>query len=235
MRTTVFGLLAAITALSAAASFALTAWGAYGFGAHVWQLPRPLALLLPIAVDLCTIGTICAAYALRTAPWWTRGYVWLVMGFCVGASVATNEAYVMHLDLGDAARVAALFPPLFLALQVHLLIIVRRWVDTKPVALEPRGEERRPARTSEVRVAGGPSSRGGPPPRASVAAAVSRRIGRPPHPQAPAAVAAVLAGQSTAEVAQQLGLSRRSLQDWVRKARDNNNGHVPAPTGTGDG
>jgi hypothetical protein len=121
-----------VTAISSAGWFAFVFWASLGFAAKVWRLPPDLAWVLPVALDLFAIGMMLATYLLREANPRVRVYIWSWMFAAMAAQVAVFELYATHLGWPIEARVASVFPPVFLAGSVHAVIIVRRHAGRAP-------------------------------------------------------------------------------------------------------
>jgi hypothetical protein len=114
---------------NALTQFAIQAYLAYGFAAHVWPLPAPLPYAAPIALDVFAINLMGFAYELRNAALRQRIYVWGWLGVVIGAQVAAAEGYAAHEDWSLWGRGASLFPSIFLAASLHALIIAARKRD----------------------------------------------------------------------------------------------------------
>jgi hypothetical protein len=118
---------------NAATQFAIQAYLAYGFAAHVWPLPAPLPYAAPVALDIFAITLMGFAFELRNADLRQRIYVWFWLGVVIGAQVAAAEGYAAHEDWTLWGRGASLFPSIFLAASLHALIIAARKRDHVPV------------------------------------------------------------------------------------------------------
>lgn len=125
-----FPALLGCTIAVALVSFALSFYGLEDYGRQVMGLPYGLSAGVPIGVDLFSLCGIAATYMLRRAAWRIRAYAWLV--FCVptGLSVAGNIAHAQHRGLGQAGIGGAAAFPVILALATHLVVVVRRYLDS---------------------------------------------------------------------------------------------------------
>jgi hypothetical protein len=116
-----FGALA--TAIVATGS-AVLSWDALSWGAGQLGVDGHLTWLYPVVIDgTIGVGTVCAL-ALRGAGVRIRGYVWLLLGGAIGASVVGNGA---HAAGGSVIHVVgAAVPAIALAATLHLLVILVR-------------------------------------------------------------------------------------------------------------
>jgi hypothetical protein len=121
--------LALIFAANAATQFAIQAWLAYGFAKEVWRLVSPLPYFVPVALDVFAINLMAAAYQLRAAKFRQRAYVWILLGFVIGAQIGASEGFADHEDWNHWGRVASVVPAIFLAGSLHVLIMVARKRD----------------------------------------------------------------------------------------------------------
>lgn len=117
---------------NALTQFAIQAWLAYGFAAHVWDLAQPLPYAAPVALDLFAIFLMGAAYVLRNAPLRQRAYVWVLLALVIGAQMAASEGFADHEKWNAWGRAASLFPAVFLAGSLHVLIMIARKRDHGP-------------------------------------------------------------------------------------------------------
>jgi hypothetical protein len=133
-RRNVPNVVALLFGANAVTQFAIQAWLAYEFADEVWKLEGPLPWFVPIALDAFAITLMAATFILRNAPMRQRGYAWFWLGIAILAQVGAAEALAHHRDWGDAARLASVFPAVFLAASLHALIIVaRRTPEISPV------------------------------------------------------------------------------------------------------
>lgn len=119
--------------LVALATFAVSAYGLFGYGAHVLHL-GVLAFVLPAGVDLLSLCGIYTTYVTRNDAWHLRAYAWCVFGVPVVASVAGNAAFASTRGDATAGVIGAGFPPILLALAVHSVIVVRRTLEQQAAA-----------------------------------------------------------------------------------------------------
>lgn len=211
------GLVFAGVAANALTQFAIQAFMSYRFAKDVWDIPRPLCVAVICALDLFAVMFMVFTYLLRTAKWWTQLYVWFVFAAGVGAQLFAAELYGAKEQWETPVRVFAALPALFLAASLHGLII---WRNHSATAVEPvEAPASKPART-------------GTPPAAAKPAAITEHkpepirkrgkrqavpAGRSGHPRRGEAVQRVTDGEDTADVAADLGVSRRAVQIWVSK------------------
>jgi hypothetical protein len=121
--------LFAVFVANALTQFAIQAWMAWRFGLEVWKLPGPLAIGVPIALDVFVINLMVVAYLERQARLRTRIYVWIVLTIGIAAQLGAAEAFADFKDWSKPARLASLVPAAFLAFALHTLIIVAQHSD----------------------------------------------------------------------------------------------------------
>jgi len=242
-----FAPLAWSFAANAVVQFAIQAWLAYSFAAHVWHLPGPLPYFAPVALDAFIVNMMIVAYELRGAKLRTRLYVWLVLALGIGAQIGAAEGYAAHVDWGTWARVASFAPALLLAASLHTLIIRRKHLDpptdgqgrdadtsAQPVqdddvpAANQAPKTQRPARPTTPPAT--PPVSGGSTGQATFTKRPGRNRGSQPPPSTALqdkARTLVGEGRSCAEVAQIVGKSKR----WVElHTVDIRAGHAPSVT-----
>jgi hypothetical protein len=111
---------------NALTQFAIQAYLAYGFAAHVWKLPAPLPFAAPVALDVFAINLMGHAYDLRRARLRRRINVWFWLAVAIGVQVGAAEGFAVHEGWSWWGRIASLFPSIFLAASLHNLIIAAR-------------------------------------------------------------------------------------------------------------
>lgn len=229
-RLRIIPVLMAVTGFVAAVTFALSALGLFGFAHDGMRLSVEAAWMVPLGVDLLSVAGMVATYALRNSRTRRRVYAWTVFGFAVVASVAGNEAHAAERNLPPAGMAAAALPPVFLALAVHLLIVVRRDLETVPLKFRP------PALTPPVvaQVAGhtprpaAPSAAPALPPGEAIPPAALPKAPRGRQGSGRRATGDVRAralqllrdGSSCAEAALAVGVSKRSVELWRNAAAE---------------
>jgi hypothetical protein len=124
--------LLAFTLFVGAVTFVLSFYGLRDYGWRVAGVPRPVAWLVPVGVDLLSLVGVAATFALRHAPWKPRSYAWTVFGVAVAASMGGNLSHAQAHHLTWQGRVGATAWPVFLALSAHMVIVVWRHME-KPV------------------------------------------------------------------------------------------------------
>jgi hypothetical protein len=236
-RVRIVPVLVAVTALVAVVTFALSALGLFGFGHDGMRLAIEFAWMVPLGVDLLSVAGMIATYALRNSRLRRRVYAWAVFGFAVAASVAGNEAHAVERHLAPAGMAAASLPPVFLALAVHLLIVVRRDSETVPVAaVKPRspasglptspaqvaGPKPRPAAPAPSTPAppGGPTAAAAVPSRGRGGGGPDNRAGGVRWTEARQRYAE---GESLAEILMSWGgrkPTKRTLENWTDGLRE---------------
>lgn len=115
----------------------------------------PLTYLFPLVIDGFIAYGVRALVVLRTAPFWSRLYVWALFGTATAASIWANALHAVRLNqqhqpgtglrLGDdTVGLLSTLAPLALAGAVHLYILIARrtaLVDRRPgAALERLGD-----------------------------------------------------------------------------------------------
>jgi hypothetical protein len=221
-------------AANALVQFAIQAWLAYSFAAHVWHLPGPLPFAAPAALDAFVVNMMIVTYELRRAQMRTRVYAWAVLSLGIALQVGAAEGFALYKDWGWAARIASFAPALLLAASLHTLIIRRRAVPTSDgqgrdewtttghqrQADGELGEASRHVATAAEQAAGRAPVTDPPPRPTTPPAAPPAPSGRQPKParrrrhgdvsDAVAEVRAlVAAGVSCEDAARKLGKSRR--------------------------
>jgi hypothetical protein len=125
-----FAVLICCTVLVAVVSFALSFYGLNDYGHRVMALPRWLSPLVPAMVDLFSLCGIAATYLMRRAAYRVRVYAWAVFLVPTGLSVAGNLAHAESRALVHAGLAGAAAAPVILALATHLVVVVRRHLET---------------------------------------------------------------------------------------------------------
>jgi hypothetical protein len=205
--------------------FAIQAFMSYRFAKDVWDIPRPLCVAVICALDLFAVMFMVFTYLLRRAKWWTQVYVWFVFTAGVGAQLFAAELYGAKERWATPVRVFAALPALFLAASLHGLIIWRNHSAARPVQVETPTPAAPKATPAPPAVRQEKQTRKVPPPP-------TPKTGRAGNPNRDLAVTRVLAGEDTAVIAKDLGVSRRVVQIWKQKALDSPaqvNGHEFTP------
>jgi hypothetical protein len=113
-------LAAMVTLAGWTLSFDALVAGALGIGI------RPqLAWVFPLVVDGVVATCYIATFALRNAHFWTRAYVWAVLGWAIALSVIGNALHAwLHRDAIAVALPLAIpgsaVPAVALALVIHV-------------------------------------------------------------------------------------------------------------------
>lgn len=123
----------AATGLVAVCTFALSAYGLYGYGVDGLRIGN-WSVLIPVGVDLLALCGMFAAYVTRTARLRVRVYSWAVFVVAVTGSIAGNWADGIIRELEMAGLIGSAMPPVMLALSVHLLVVTVRYVENSYVA-----------------------------------------------------------------------------------------------------
>jgi hypothetical protein len=139
---------AAVIAFGAvlAIGFVMSYHGLFVFGDTIMHWASALCALAPIGVDLFSIVTLLATFLTHDAPWRVRMYMWLALGCTVALSVAGNALAELAVAHAAAAKAhqdftwgyqqfssvagAAIWPFVY-ALALHVLIVVRRHLDSR--------------------------------------------------------------------------------------------------------
>lgn len=127
-------------------AFALSYHGLFTFGERIMGWSPWLCAVAPIGLDVFSIVGLLATFLTHDAPWRVRLYCWAAFGFTVLLSVAGNAISTFRaLDLVagmadrpfswgyqqvSAVTFASIWPALS-AIALHVLIVVRRWLDRK--------------------------------------------------------------------------------------------------------
>ena len=222
-----FALVFAILGANALTAFLIQAWMTYGFAAKVWVLPVSLCFALIVALDLFAVMYMVLTYLLRGTGW-PRAVATAVFLFAVGAQVFAAEQFGEHEGWSVEVRWFAALPAVFLALSQEGVILWRshrndlpkRTTDKpapsdkpKPVP-QPKAE---PVARKE-RPETGKTQAKPPASRPAVPRKEDRKEDRKDGPPDP--VARVLAGETPATVAKDLGVSPRAVQIRVKKWKD---------------
>lgn len=227
----VFALVFAILGANALTAFLIQAWMTYGFAAKVWVLPVSLCFALIVALDLFAVMYMVLTYLLRGTGW-PRAIATAVFLFAVGAQVFAAEQFGEHQGWSVEVRWFAALPAVFLALSQEGVILWRshrndlpKQVTGQPAQPDrpkapPRPTPELPARKERPET--GKTQAKPPAPRPAVPRKEDRKDG-PPDP-----VARVLAGETPAAVAKDLGVSPRAVQIRVKNWKDKH-GEAPPP------
>lgn len=219
----------AMVAANAGTQFAIQAWMSFRFARDVWEIPSSLCVAVIVALDLFAVTYMVFTYLLRGARRRTRAYVWLVFAVGVGAQLFAAELYGAHEGWALPVRIFAALPALFLAASLHGLIIWRNHSASQaPVA---KASAPIAAPTVKASVPAPARDRQDVPRPKSIVAPKSGRSGNPNRDKA---VSRALAGEDTALIARDLGVTRRAVQIWKQKAQPTAphpqvNGHEFAP------
>jgi hypothetical protein len=142
------GMVVAFTALLGI-GFTMSFHGLYVFGKLVMNWSPGLCALAPIGIDVFSILALLGTFLTRSAERRIRAYVWTVFAFSVALSVAGNALAEVALATrrtgvaglrfdGSAEQLSALVGaavwPVFYAVALHTLIVVRRAIDRKRAA-----------------------------------------------------------------------------------------------------
>jgi hypothetical protein len=219
--------LCAFAGVVAAASFALTYHGLYGYGRDVARL-GDFAWLVPVAVDGATLCAIAATFLLAHTALRVRAYAWLVFLATNTLSVLGNLAFAHSHGLGWQGSVGAGAWPVLVTLVAHLGIVAWRQSPLgvhpeersalkrpRPRALAP---EDSPPQTS-LAPAVQPDERPGP----TTAATPRRRGGgrrRTTPQQRTEALGLLDDGLSAARTALKVGVSKRTVEIWRKERTD---------------
>lgn len=199
----------ACTALVAVVTFALSFAGLRDYGLNVAGVPWQLAWLVPIGIDGLTVASIAATFALRQEPWHVRLYAWLVFFAALAASVAGNLSHAVHRNLSwDGAAGAGAWPAL-LALASHLVVVTWRRVE-RQAPIRPAAKPGAVTGTTEPK----PTRQAKPKP-----------VTDKPDP----VVALLTAGKTQPEIAEQTGLSVRTVARRAKALRKSSPDPAAAP------
>jgi hypothetical protein len=124
-----YGALLFFTVLVATVTFILSFSGLDDYGRRVARM-AVLSPLVPIGVDGLTLCAVAATFLLRHARYRVRLYAWSVFAIAVGSSVAGNLSHAAARALSWEGMVGAAAWPILLALASHMVIVVRRNMDT---------------------------------------------------------------------------------------------------------
>lgn len=216
-------------AANALVQFAIQAWLAYSFAAHVWHLPGPLPFAAPAALDAFVVNMMIVTYELRRSSLRTRAYAWAVLSLGILLQVGAAEGFALYEQWGWAARIASFAPALLLAASLHTLIIRRREVP----ASDGQGRDEQAEADAALRAADAAFNQAAAaapaatqPPRPTPAAVPSRRrpaVATASKADADAVVevrALVASGVSCRDAARKLGRSKRWAEGKTKDIRD---------------
>jgi len=208
-----FAVLICCTVLVALVSFALSFYGLNDYGRTVMRLPVWLSPLVPLGVDLFSLCGIAATYLLRRAPGQVRAYSWLVFLVPTGLSVAGNLAHGESRSLARAGLVGAAVAPVILALATHLVVVVRRHLETASVPDSGDGAAEVATEPEFVHfIAPEPmrlNGNGAGPGTDSASDSVQAR-----------ALVLLLGDRTVSEVAAEIGVDPRTVQRWADKIHE---------------
>lgn len=126
--------------------FTMSFHGLFVFGDKIMHWATPLCALAPVGIDVFSILALLATFLTRESPLTVRAYVWSVFGSSVALSIAGNALAEVALATERAhgtglafdtsaeqvsALVGAAVWPVFYAVALHTLIVVRRAIDRK--------------------------------------------------------------------------------------------------------
>jgi hypothetical protein len=123
--------LVVIIALASLGWFGIVAWGAFGFARHVLHFPLPLCFAYFLALDACSFAVIIITAIMRDADRAIRRYIWFTMWVFLAGQVISFEGFAIWRGMSAGVRLWSLTPPIFLAILIHLLIIVFRFLDRR--------------------------------------------------------------------------------------------------------
>lgn len=215
--------LVAFTASVGVVTFVLSFAGLSDYGHRVVKLNEMLSWLVPIGVDGLTLSAVAATFVLRHADWHVRLYAWAVFGVAVAASVAGNLSHAVAHHLGVQGQIGAAAWPILLALASHMVIVARRSVErsdsqtatvTRPTPAIAARQDRTVAMTT-VAVTERPAPRRDKP----VSDSADRTRARDMYS----------GGTSAADIAERLGVSKRTVERWTEDLRQ-----APAVAGNTD-
>jgi len=227
-----FAVLICCTVLVALVSFALSFYGLNDYGHTVMRLPVWLSPLVPLGVDLFSLCGIAATYLLRRAPGQVRAYSWLVFLVPTGLSVAGNLAHGESRALAQAGLIGAAVAPVILALATHLVVVVRRHLETVSVSDSSGVSTVVPAEPEFVHfIAPEPMRLNGNGAGAGTDSASDSMQAR--------ALVLLLGDRTVSEVAAEIGVDPRTVQRWADKiherARPRKSSVRRPVSGAGDG
>jgi hypothetical protein len=229
-------------AANAVIQFAIQAWLAFSFARHVWHLPGPLPFAAPVALDAFVVNMMVVTYELRSAKLSVRTYVWAVLFAGVALQVGAAEGYALYAGWGWWARIASFAPALLLAASLHTLIVRRRSrPDGQP---EPTAEPEPPAasKAAAPTVVQTPKPVTSTPmqtpkaatPAPTAAPPTTVRRPKPSHGVSDETKALArkrfLDGEKIPAIAADLGVNRRSVENWTRDLRTHSHltpGEIP--------
>lgn len=207
---------------NAATQFAIQAWMSYRFAKDVWVIPRPLCVAIIVALDLFAVTFMVFTYLLRRAGWISQAYVWAIFAGAVGAQLFAAELYGAKEEWTGPVRLFSALPALFLAASLHGLIIWRNHsAESAPKPATEHGAPPgpRPQRTPELAKVAAPVSVDRPAQPKPQVKPVAPAL-RPGAVNHSAEADRVIANKATAkQVADELGVSPRAVQLWVKARR----------------
>lgn len=226
----------ALVSLCALFQFAIQAWLSYSFARDVWRIPGPLCVAVIVALDLFVTVFMVLTYLLRKAKLAVRAYAWTVLATGIGAQLFAAEQFAQHEQWTLPVRAFTALPALFLAASLHGLIKYRQHTQTPsdgqgrdpypaPTTAEPKPIETartaRPAGQARV-VPPLPERRVTLPAVPPVSSGQGARRASKSE-QAALAVKRYQAGERIPAIASDLGVSRKSVENWTRDYRTQRN------------
>lgn len=220
--------LLAFTAIVGTVAFTLSFHGLDDYGRRVAGFGA-LSPLVPVAVDGLTLVAVAATVLLRNATWRIRAYAWLVFAVAVALSIGGNLAHAAARDLSAWGQVGAVASPVVLAFASHLVIVTRRTLEredhVRAVAEAARQAEAEAAAKAERRAAR--TATPATPATSAVASAPRQRAATPHAPKTgrPSDTLAAqvrqmwTAGQSHAQIALALGISKKTAERHTEPLR----------------
>lgn len=124
-----YGALLFFTVLVAVVTFVLSFSGLNDYGRRVAGLAN-LSWLVPLGVDGLTLCAVAATFLCRDTRLRVRLYCWIVFAVAVACSVTGNLSHAAARHLSWQGSIGAAAWPILLALASHLVIVVRRNMET---------------------------------------------------------------------------------------------------------
>lgn len=211
--------------LVAVVAFVLSFHGLDDYGRRVAGLGQ-LSPLVPIAIDGLTLLAVATTTLLRHSPWHVRAYAWFVFAVASGLSIGGNLAHAAARHLPPAGEVGAVASPVVLALGSHLAIVTMRQLERQKEQRQA-AEAMRRAETESAVKAERRAARVATPPPSGDATPPRQRAATPRPPKTPRA-SDVLSGrvrqmwsdgQSHAEIAMALGISKKTAERHTEPLR----------------
>jgi transposase-like protein len=221
------GTLRTVTALVASCAltqFAIQAWLSYSFASQVWRIPALLCFAVIAALDLFVTTFMFLTYLLRSASFAVRAYAWIVLAGGIAAQLYAAELFAQHEQWSYPVRGFAALPALFLAASLHGLIKYRQHATATDgqgrEAVEPVAAPRQLSRSAAFQAIQAVAARV---PTEPVPAAKPKprtvRAQRADDRRELAVKMFVEDGKSPREIAAELGVSRRAVENWTKPYR----------------